>query len=589
MSGRRARVAGDRRRRFAFDRSRLVVVLLALLLAAPETWPPSAHAHVLRDPALVSVVLVSGLEMPTSMAFIGPDDILVLQKEDGRVRRVIGGVLQPGAVLDVAVDSASERGLLGIVVHPQFPSTPFVYLYFTESSTGGDTIGAPAPAGNRVYRFIWDGATLRDRVLILDLPVLPGPNHNAGVMAFGPDGRLYVVIGDLNHGGQLQNIASGPPPDDTGVVLRVNDDGTVPPDNPFFALGGNAARYFAYGLRNSFGLAFDPLTGRLWMTENGPDRFDEINLVEPGFNGGWNQILGPDVRDPEGEGDLFQLAGSQYADPKFSWLATVAPTGMAFLDSASLGAAYEDDLILGAFNTGTLYRFRFAAGRDRLVFSSPSLADLVADTEAELDELIFGTGFGGVTDVRVGPDGRLYVLSLPEGVIHVVSRPEASLSRTSSSSGSAAALAVSRPRIAESFPARSTMPAVRPAPPGISLPAALSVAADHDGSGGLGLPVSRRTAAAPIGSIEPTVVDHGEGRAGAALKVDLGATRVRPPSRRSGSVPGASVTNAPAPVGAGKPPPASALVRSTQLIAGAILTLILLASVGFRSSLFAHL
>jgi aldose sugar dehydrogenase len=287
------------------------------------------------------------------------------------VRRIIGGVLQPGHVLDVAVDNASERGLLGIAVHPQFPSTPFVYFYFTQSSTGSDTSGSPPPLGNRVYRYTWNGAGLTNPTLIVALPVTPGPNHDGGIISFGPDGKLYVVIGDLNRNGQLQNFPTGPAPDNTGVILRLNANGSVPTDNPFFSQGGNLAKYYAYGLRNSFGLAFDPVTERLWMTENGPDLYDEINMVEPGFNSGWERILGPNSRDPQGTSDLFSVPGSHYSDPEFSWLDPVAPTALVFLHSTDLGPQYENDLLAGDFITGTLYRFELNAARDGFVFPSP--------------------------------------------------------------------------------------------------------------------------------------------------------------------------------------------------------------------------
>ena len=116
-------------------------------------------------------------------------------------------------------------------------------------------------------------------------------------MTFGPDGKPYVVIGDLNRDGQLQNFSNGPVPDDTGVILRINDD-------------GNLAKYFAYGVRNSFGLAFDPLTLGLWDTENGPGSYDEVNLVQPGFNSGWERIMGPVIRDTEGTSDFVNFPGS---------------------------------------------------------------------------------------------------------------------------------------------------------------------------------------------------------------------------------------------------------------------------------------
>src|SRR5262249_28131220 len=340
---------------------------------------------------------------------------------DGRVRRIIDGVIQPGQVLDIAVDNASERGLLGIALHPNFPSTPFVYLYVTESSTPSDTSGTPAPLGNRVYRYTWDGNTLVSPILILDLPVTPGPNHNGGTMTFGPDGKIYVVIGELNRNGQLQNNSSGSAPDNTGVIFRVNADGSAPSDNPFFSQGGNLAKYYAYGIRNSFGLAFDPLTGELWDTENGPANYDEINLVQPGFNSGWNRLMGPAGRDPQGTTDLVFFAGSPYTDPKFSWFTTVAPTSIAFLDSVRLGVEYQDDVFVGDFNEGNLYHFSMNAMRDGFDLVSLGLVDLVADNSTELQEVILGTGFGGITDLKVGPDGFLYLLSFGLGKIFVIS------------------------------------------------------------------------------------------------------------------------------------------------------------------------
>jgi glucose/arabinose dehydrogenase len=363
------------------------------------------------------------------MGFIGTDDILVLQKNDGQVRRVINGVLQPTPVLDVAVDQASERGLLGIAVHPAFPSPPWVYLYYTESSTGADTAGSPEPLGNRLYRFRWDGNALVEPALLLNLPGTPGPNHDGGVLTFGPDGKLYAAIGDLNHRGQLQNVPTGPSADDTSVILRMNDDGSPPSDNPFFAFGGNLAKYYAYGIRNSFGLAFDPLTQTLWQTENGPSTYDEINIIMPGFNSGWVQIMGPAVRAPQGLDDLFQLPGSHYADPRFSWLETVAPTAIIFLNSTQLGTQYQHDMFVGDINSGNLYHFKPTSSRDGLHFDTPALAaDLVADPEDDLQEIVFGTGFGGITDLKIGPDGRLYILSFL-GKIFAVSH-EATLQGT---------------------------------------------------------------------------------------------------------------------------------------------------------------
>ena len=403
--------------------SRGVTIAIGFFLVAS----PNGSAQTVTDPALQVTEVVGGLSQPTAMAFIGPGDILVLQKSDGRVRRVINGMLQPGQVLDVAVDSASERGLLGLAIHPNFPTSPFVYLYYTESSTGSDTSGSPAPLGNRVYRYTWNGSTLVGPQLILDLPVTPGPNHNGGAMTFGPDDKLYVVIGELNRNGQLQNFSGAAAPDDTGVIFRINDDGSAPSDNPFFNQGGNLAKYFAYGIRNSFGLAFDPVTGKLWDTENGPANYDEINLVEPGFNSGWMRIMGPSSRDAQGTSDLVVFSGSHYADPKFSWFSTVGPTGIIFMNGASLGVDYLNDVLVGDINNGNLYRFRLNATRDGFIFTNPTLGDLVADNNTELQELIWGTGFVGITDLKIGPDALLYVLSFSLGKIFAISRFPSSL------------------------------------------------------------------------------------------------------------------------------------------------------------------
>src|SRR5918996_208878 len=392
---------------------------LVLLTTWLSTYSLALAAPMLRDPNLSVAEIASGLSAPTTMAFIGSDDILVLQKNDGRVRRVIAGVLQPGAVLDVAVDNQSERGMLGIAVHPNFPTSPFVYLYYTQSSTAGDSSGSAA--ANRVYRYTWNGTTLISPILILNLPVTTGPNHNGGIITFGSDEKLYVVIGDLNRNGQLQNFPSGPAPDDTSVILRLNDDGSVPSDNPFFSQGGNVAKYYAYGIRNSFGMAFDPVTDDLWMTENGPGSFDEINLVEPGFNSGWEKLMGPDARNENNVADLFSISGSHYADPKFSWLNPVGPTAIVFLDSTSLGGQYENDAFVGDINNGNLYRFKLNGMRNGFLFSGGGLADRVADNNAELDETIIGEGFAGITDLKVGPDGRLYVVSLGDDKIYAIS------------------------------------------------------------------------------------------------------------------------------------------------------------------------
>ncbi len=362
------------------------------------------------DPTLQVKEIVSGLNFPTTMAFIGANDLLVLEKT-GNVMRVLDGVLQPEPVLDLAVDNEGEHGLLGIALHPDFENNHFVYLFYSESpATPNDA------TANKIYKYTWQGGALVNPVLILSQPY-DSTDHVSGILLFGPDGKLYVVLGDQNHNGQLQNFPNGAP-DDTSVILRLNDDGSTPPDNPFAAQGGALARYYAYGIRNSFGIAFDPLTGNLWDTENGVREYDEVNLVLPGFNSGWESIMGPDSRNLHNAGtDLFAIPGSHYADPKFSWKATVAPTAIAFLDSTALGAQYRNDVFVGSFNSGALYRFEPNAARDGFLLSG-KLADAVGDKDNELAPVIFGNGFASVTDVKVGPDGLLYILDFLGGTIY---------------------------------------------------------------------------------------------------------------------------------------------------------------------------
>jgi aldose sugar dehydrogenase len=583
--------------------------------------------------------VVSGLTTPSSMAFLGPNDMLVLEKNTGKVQRVINGVIQATPALDLAVNFGSERGLLGIALHPQFPSNPSVYLYWTESSTGADTDAlAETPLlGNRVDRYTWNGTVLTHAADIIRLRALqedagqpPRGNHDGGVIKFGPDGKLYIYMGDNGRRGQMQNLPDGPgpagnqpddqfggpEPDDahlTGMILRLNDDGSTPGDNPFFRAGAlrggepgeNLQKVFAYGIRNGFGMEFDPFSGKLWEAQNGDDTFTELNLVEPGANLGWIQVMGPLQRIDQFKaietssnffglqqirwsptniantaqealdrmfmvfegGDEFgsEMTGSQevppvttdagalaefavngdgtvsyrlwasgpimdavqahihlgargqngpvvaflygptsgedfeagdliaegtiteaaviarppgfsgglsnlvarmrqgrayanlhthahpggevrgqifitdrqpvshYSEPEFSWKFEVAPAGIGFITSRSLGPQYQGDLVVGAarptLEGGHLFRFNLAGNRGDIAVDDPRLADRVADNLAKFDvteseSLLFGTGFGVGTDIETGPNGNLYVVSLTNGKIYEIFRAE---------------------------------------------------------------------------------------------------------------------------------------------------------------------
>lgn len=369
----------------------------------PFTAIPDSNLPRLNDASLRVEKVVEGLSRPTSMVFVG-DDMIITQKNDGSVRLVIDGSLQRQAALTFDVETASERGLLGVAY-----GDDRAFFYLTES-TGLDT-------RQRVYRYDLQDGALVNKAMILDLPGTPGPNHDGGKMIIGPDDYLYAVIGDLNRNGMLQNHFDGPKPDDTSVILKVDFDGGAGAN----VLSGrnDLSSYYAYGIRNSFGLDFDPLTGTLWMTENGPGSYDEINVVRPGFNSGWERVMGPISRTSVDESDLLMFEGAHYSDPVFSWGEPVGVTDIEFLNSTRLGEKYENNVFVGDINNGYLYYFEVNEQRDGLVLGG-ALSDLVTDNDSELEAAILGTGFGGITDVETGPDGYLYILSFNGNVYRIV-------------------------------------------------------------------------------------------------------------------------------------------------------------------------
>jgi glucose/arabinose dehydrogenase len=376
----------------------------------PDPTPPS-----ISDPNIAVQKVISGLQSPTSMAFLDNDSIIITQKDDGKVRLVSNGILQPQPILQVPVVNNSERGLLGVAIANTTDSTTkTVFLYYTEPV--GDQ------AKNRIYRYEWSGTgSLSGGRLILDLPGEPGPNHNGGKLRIGPDGMLYAVKGDLNRDGMLQNVKDGPPPDDTSVLIRVDYDGNGA-GNPLSNGGANLTKYYAYGIRNSFGFDFDPLTGIIWDAEDGPDDYDEINIVLPGFNSGWQKVMVPLERKGITVDDLVQFQGSHYADPVFSWLRSEGVTDIEIFNSTSLGERYDYNMFVGDINNGNLYFFTINGNRTGLDLGGVAgLQDLVADNSEELNAVIFGRGFtGGITDIETGPDGYLYILTLSGDLYRLV-------------------------------------------------------------------------------------------------------------------------------------------------------------------------
>ena len=636
----------------------LTCPFLAALLGLPSILNAQSTPSLVDSNLRVRTV-VENLDQPTSTAFLGPNDFFVLEKATGAVKRVVNGVVQ-STVLDLAVNSGSERGLLGIALHPNFPATPQVYLYWTESTTGADTtvLSDTSLLGNRVDRFVWNGSTLTLDQNIIRLRALQPPftaeptpaagrgNHDGGVIKFGPDGKLYLFIGDVGRRGWMQNLLNGPfqpgdplfgtddnfggpEPDDahlTGVILRLNADGTAPADNPFTGIGhvfvarlegsqevpanastargyaaffldtamtslsftvtvtgldftgtqtadpgddllaahihapaprgmnggvrfgffgqpfndtapddtvvtpfasgvggtvtakwdlgegnnttltaqlpnilagqsyinfhtrrlpggevrgqieenpqvtANIHKVFSYGLRNSFGFDFDPKSGNLWLEQNGDDAFTELDLVRPGMNGGWIQVMGPLARigqfkeieatmfggnlqqarypptniadsPEEALARMVMLPGAHYGDPEFSWTFEVAPAGIGFMNGRGIGPQYDGNLFVGAarpfLEGGFLWRLRLTGNRRKIGVDDPRLEDRVADNLnkpsatdpvataqalIESESLLFGRDFGVVTDIKTGPNGNLFVVSLSNGAIYEIHR-----------------------------------------------------------------------------------------------------------------------------------------------------------------------
>lgn len=383
-------------------------VAFSFILLPSSPYTVFAQAQ-LNDPSLAIQTMIDGLVSPTSLAFLDDNNILFLEKE-GNVKLISNGVLQSEPVLQIEqVESNNERGLLGIDYDGNR-----VYLFVTESGAQVGGVSTEGEVRNRVYSYAWDGSSLTDPQLLLDLPSTPGTNHQGGKLKVGPDNQLYVVVGEMQREGRLQNFINGPPPDDTGVILRVNPiDGSASIDNPFVEGGEEAGRYYAYGIRNSYGFDFDPMTGKLWDAENGEDVFDEINLVEPGFNSGWKSVMGP-IGSNTGvtESDLVNIPGSHYADPVFSWAESRGVTDIEFLNSSAFGSIYENGIFAGDITSGILYYFQPNADRTGMgLENDPLLNDMVADSDDELSGVTFGTGFTGISEIETGPDGNLYILT----------------------------------------------------------------------------------------------------------------------------------------------------------------------------------
>ena len=382
------------------------------------------------DPNLKVELVTSGLNAPTNMVVVDDHVKLVLERYNGKIKRIINDILEAEPLIDVNVAAgAGERGMLGIVLSKNIKHT-YVFVYFTESEFDGGP-----PTGNKLYRYELLDNKLSNRKLLLDLPYSPGPYHNGGDIAIGSDNNLYITVGDLDNvddkvrpNATTQNSIGGNDPNGSGGILRITQNGEVVGKG----ILGNTyplSLYYAYGIRNSFGIDFDPITHKLWDTENGPNYGDEINLVDPGFNSGWKKVQGVWKLKGSNIGkeltnrpiDLVDFNGKgKYSSPEFTWKDRHGPTAIRFLDSDKLGKQYKNDAFVGDIHNGTLYHFELNKTRTGFLLNGP-LSDKIANNTAELSQVIFGIGFGGITDLEVGRNGYLYVVSYVNGAVYRIS------------------------------------------------------------------------------------------------------------------------------------------------------------------------
>ena len=327
---------------------------------------------------------LAGLANATAFAQ-APDGRFFVAEQGGTLRVVKNGALLGTPFTSITVDSAGERGLIGVALHPSFANNGFVYVYSTRASGG--------VSHNRISRFTAAGdvAAPGSEVVILDLPNLStATNHNGGGMHFGADGKLYVGVGDNANGAQAQNLALP-----FGKLLRLNEDGTFPADNPFFASQTGLGRaVWAYGLRNPFTFAFQPGSGTLHINDVGESTWEEIDLGRAGANYGWPGSEGPDNVGAGITGPLFAYKHSD-----------VAPLGSGpggfFKGFAIAGGAFYP--ATGAFPDGYRNQYYFADYVNRFV----GRLDLGNGNEA----YAFAILSGQPVDLALGLDGALYVLT----------------------------------------------------------------------------------------------------------------------------------------------------------------------------------
>jgi aldose sugar dehydrogenase len=390
----------------------------------------------LKDTGLKVEKILTDLNLPTNIAFLDNNDFLILEK-NGTVKVAVDGNVLNEPVLKVNVSNGFFQGMLGIAIAHSNKNVnatdtnngkpPSVFLFYTEDKGNGHT-----PIGNRLYRYELVNNKLINPKLLLDLPAIPDSYGNGGAIAIGPDNYIYVTIGSASTDNfyphtMTLNYKNSTIVDGRGGILRMTQDGK-PVGNGVLGDKYPLNLYYAYGIENSYGIDFDPVTNNLWDVENDGSLNDEVNIVMPGFNSGFGMITGLSVENPAVPPALVNFSGKgNYRDPEFVWVKKPVATGMKFLTSDKLGKLYRNDLFIGGFLDGRIYHFNLNADRTHLALpQSLNSRSLASSDLPKADPIIFGEGFGGISNLVVSPDGYLYVVSVGTGNIYRIEPTSAS-------------------------------------------------------------------------------------------------------------------------------------------------------------------
>ena len=333
------------------------VVVIAALAVAPARADVGARE------------IAGGLQQPVAFTF-GPDrQLWYVEKDSGEIR-VIDLATGDDRLFETVggVNGEGERGMLGIALHPRYPDRPFVYVYATRSVNGS--------LRNQILRYQDRNGTGANLRTIFSSPASSSPYHNGGRILFGRDGMLYAIVGEGHAATNSQNLDN-----ELGKILRMTPAGGVPRSNPF------NNRIWAFGIRNSFGFAFDPETGVLWATDNGPECNDEVNVIEARRNYGW----GPNATCSGGAPQNTNQDGQNPVLPVALHENAIGITGIAFCDGCGLGPQSEGTALHGAVTTGQITRLELNQSRNDVV-----------------DRQVVANAGSGTLSFEVAPGGRIF-------------------------------------------------------------------------------------------------------------------------------------------------------------------------------------